>query len=248
MVAVLRLKGVIIIIFIDDILVLGITFEECSVSVKMVLDLLNHLGFIIKPEKCTLTPSTKFTYLGCVWDTVLWRVGVKEKREIAIRKAASDILESESVSVRKFARLLGKIRSTEGFLPLARARSRAMGFDFSAVCKTPMDYANKFFPSDQTRDELKYWATFPQGGSCLISPVDLQVHSVDTDASPEYYGWYWQQQLFSDQFTGKWKDMHINIKELYALRQFIIEHLNALENSLVCWRVDNNSALAAIKK
>ena len=104
-------------------------------SVKMVLDLLNHLGFIIKPEKCTLTPSTKFTYLGCVWDTVLWRVGVKEKREIAIRKAASDILESESVSVRKFARLLGKIRSTEGFLPLARARSRAMGFDSRQYAK-----------------------------------------------------------------------------------------------------------------
>ena len=247
-VAVLRLNGVIVIIYIDDILVLGISFDECAKSVKMVLDLLNHLGFIIRPEKCNLTPSTRFTYLGCVWDTVLWRVGVKEKREAGIRRAATDVLESKSVGVRKFAQLLGKIRSAEGFLPLARARSRAMGFDFSAVCKSKEDYAKKFFPSEHACAELKYWATFPEGESCLISPIDLPVHSVDTDAAPDGYGWYWQQQLFSEKFFGKWKDMHINIKELYALRQFVRKHTDDLENSLVCWRVDNTSALAAIKK
>ena len=247
-VTVLRLKGVIIIIYIDDILVLGMTFEECSKNVKMVLDLLSHLGFIIRPEKCTLTPATRFVYLGCVWDTASWRVGVKEKREKAIRKAATVVIKSEAVTVRTFSRLLGKIRSTDGFLPLARARSRAMGFDFSAVCKSKEDYSKKFVPSEHARAELKYWATLPEGESCLISTIDMPVHSVDTDASPDGYGWYWQQKLFSESFTGKWKDLHINVKELYALRQFLRGNIDFLEKGLVCWRVDNSSALAAIKK
>ena len=85
---VLRIEGVIIIIFIDDILVLGRTYEECARNVEKVLDLLTYLGFIIHPDKCVLTPSTRFTYLGCIWDTVAWTVGTKEKREISIRQTA----------------------------------------------------------------------------------------------------------------------------------------------------------------
>ena len=102
-------------------MVLALFEDECMQHVKIVLDMLTHLGFIIHPEKCALTPSTTFVYLGNVWNTTLWRVGIKEKRETSIRSLASDILTKDMAAVRKFSRLLGKIRSTADALPLARA-------------------------------------------------------------------------------------------------------------------------------
>ena len=210
--------------------------------------MLRHLGFIIRPEKCTLIPSTNFVYLGNVWNTTLWTVGVKEKREASIRSLASAILGSDAVGVRRFSRLHGKIRSTADALPLARARCRAMAFDFSTVCKKPEDYNNLFSPSEEARKELEYWASFPVGQSTRISPVGLPVKTVDTDASDSSFGWYWKNDTFSDTFSVLWMEKHINVKELYALRQFLLRNLKDLEQCLLCWRVDNTAALAAIKK
>ena len=221
---------------------------ECRQHVKVVLDLLTKLGFIIRPEKCTLTPSTKFVYLGNVWDTANWTVGIKEKREISIRNLASKILKQETVGVRKFSRLLGKIRSTADALPLARARCRAMAFDFSAICKRPEDYSKHFIPSDQARTEMEYWASLPVGLTQLISPKSLPVFTLNTDASSTGYGWYWKNTNYSASFTESWMSKHINVKELYALRQFLVENQGSLENCLLCWRVDNSVALAAVKK
>ena len=92
--------------------------------------MLRHPGFIIRPGKCNLIPSTTFVYLENVWNTNLWTVGVKEKRETSIRSLASVILGSDAVGVRRFSRLLGKIRSTADAFSLARARGRALAFDF----------------------------------------------------------------------------------------------------------------------
>ena len=210
--------------------------------------MLRHLGFIIRPEKCTLIPYTNVVYLGNVWNTTLWTVGVKEKREASIRSLASAILGSDAVGVRRFSRLLGKIRSTADALPLARARCRAMAFDFSTVCKKPEDYNNLFSPSEEARKELEYWASFPVGQSTRISPVGLPVKTVDTDASDSSFGWYWKNDTFSDTFSVLWMEKHINVKELYALRQFLLRNLKDLEQCLLCWRVDNTAALVAIKK
>ena len=128
------------------------------------------------------------------------------------------------------------------------ARCRAMSFDFSTLCKCPEDYYNQFSPSNEARREMEYWANFTAGQSTLISPVGLQTKSVDTDASDASYGWFWKNSNFSEYFSKLWLDKRINVKELYALRQFIINNQDDLENCLLCWRVDNSAALAAIKK
>ena len=95
---------------------------------------------------------------------------------------------------------------------------------------------------------MEYWANFTAGQSTLISPVGLQTKSVDIEASDASYGWFWKNSNFSEYFSKLWLDERINVKELYALRQFIINNQDDLENCLLCWRVDNSAALAAIKK
>ena len=105
------------------------------------------------------------------------------------------------MGVRRFSRLLGKIRSTTDAFPLARARCKAMAFDFSSVCKKPEDYNDLFSPSEEARKELEYWASFPVGQGTRISHVGLPIKTVDTDASDSSFGWHWKNYTFSDTFS-----------------------------------------------
>ena len=238
----------IMMIIFQDILVLGRTRAEYIRNVNMVLSLLKRLGFVINEEKCHIVPSTSFTYLGCVWQTEDWRVKLKPKREDNIRSSAKIILKSKKVTVRTVASFVGKIQSAVGVIPLARARTRALMYEFGAICKDKKSYNKLMSVSDRARKELQAWTELPAESSMLISTEGLSVVSVDTDASLEGYGWYWNNEIFSDSIPDQWKGFHINVLELWTLRQFMDTAGSDLHDLVLCWRVDNNTALAAVKK
>ena len=140
----LRKRGVTIIIYIDDILVLGKSYKECKEHANMVLRLLRTLGFLINEEKCRLEPDTFFTYLGCTWNTADWKVGLKQKRVVNIVKAAETLLAKYAVKVCEVARFLGRVQSTSGIVPLARLRSRAIFHEFSTIVNSSEDYNSSY--------------------------------------------------------------------------------------------------------
>ena len=63
-IATLRLDGHIIAIYIDDLINVGLTFDECVENVITSVKLLNSLGFIIHPDKSVFLPKQEITFLG----------------------------------------------------------------------------------------------------------------------------------------------------------------------------------------
>ena len=244
----LRKRGCIIIIYIDDILVLGKTYLECIKHRNMVLKLLEKLGFIVSHSKSVLEPSTKFTYLGCRWDTDAWTIRLKSKRVTDIKSLASDLLARKEVKVRDIARFLGRTQSAIGVVPLARLRTRTIMYEFSDIAKDVSAYEDYFEMSAQAKEELVLWEMLDENSSLPISPRGAPVAALDTDASDFGYGWYWNNDLFSDTFPLECADLHINEKELWTLMKFLQTKGEKLKDTVLCWRCDNNAALAAIKK
>ena len=54
----LKLRGIRMIIYLDDILVLSTTMEQCLIDAQIVVDTLASLGFMIKTKKSVTKPST----------------------------------------------------------------------------------------------------------------------------------------------------------------------------------------------
>ena len=244
----LRKRGVIIIIYIDDLLVLGKSYKECKKHVRIVLKMLRQLGFIINEEKCLLDPSTKFTYLGCCWDTERWTVSLKPKRIENIRALATELFKSDDVKVRDVARFLGRTQSAVGVVPLARLRSRAIMYQFTQIAKQPSDYFKYYKMNEQAREQLKIWQKVDANNCLPISNINKRIVSVDTDASDVGYGWYYQNAIVSEPFSKECQELHKNVKELWALMKFVEREGPELKDTLLCWRCDNNTALAAIRK
>lgn len=82
---VLRSKGFISMVYLDDFLCLGNSYNTCRVNVNKTIDLLRSLGFIVNTKKCCLIPKTRCKYLGFILDST--RMGLEltlEKKDSLI--------------------------------------------------------------------------------------------------------------------------------------------------------------------
>ena len=102
--------------------------------------------------------------------------------------------------------------------------------------------------NEQAREQLEIWQKVDANNCLPISNINKRVVSVDTDASDVGYGWYYQNDIVSEAFSKECQELHINVKELWALMKFVEKEGPELKDRLLCWRCDNNTALAAIRK
>ena len=79
-IACLRIEGVIVAIYIDDIIAIGDTYEKCLIGTIKTIKLFLKLGFIIHPEKSSLQPSQEITYLGFVFNSKEMLVTLTRKK------------------------------------------------------------------------------------------------------------------------------------------------------------------------
>ena len=78
-------RGVSIIIYIDDILVISETSDKCRRDAQFVINKLVELGLHIKLEKCSLHPSQSFYFLGFLWNTNTMLCQLPEEKLINIK-------------------------------------------------------------------------------------------------------------------------------------------------------------------
>lgn len=77
----LRQRGCKVVIYLDDILIVGRDFNECYRWVKMTKKALLSLGFVINKEKSILTPTQEIEYLGYKFNSNRMTLGLpKEKK------------------------------------------------------------------------------------------------------------------------------------------------------------------------
>ncbi|CAH1242611.1 Hypp6890 [Branchiostoma lanceolatum] len=108
-IAVIRSQGIRIIIYLDDILILSTSAQECRDNLKFVIDLLTSLGFLLNWEKSQLIPTQKITFLGMVIDSLLLTFSLPEEKVKNLVQICSSLQGSQQISLRQLARVLGKM-------------------------------------------------------------------------------------------------------------------------------------------
>ena len=79
------------ILYIDNILVVGIKKADCKDKVIYVAKVLENLGFLLNLVKISTEPSQVVTYLGFIWDLQSWMVSLKPSREVKIHDLAAKL-------------------------------------------------------------------------------------------------------------------------------------------------------------
>jgi len=103
----LRRQGVVMVIYMDDLLVVGRSREGCVAHLSAVIHLLEDTGFTINYTKSVVTPSQQMDFLGNHFDTVSMKITLTPKRLQDILGVARSLSQQRVTTLRRLAAFLG---------------------------------------------------------------------------------------------------------------------------------------------
>ena len=94
---ILRRINIKIIIYLDDILLIGHSLEELVMSRDTVMFLLQHLGFIINWKKSVLTPVQEIEFLGLTINSVTLELSLNKTKTQKVVSERQNLLNNPQV-------------------------------------------------------------------------------------------------------------------------------------------------------
>lgn len=243
----MRHRGFRSVIYLDDWLCLGDSYEECQRNVTESLKLLNCLGFVVNFDKSCLNPQQCCKFLGFIYNSVDMSISLPLDKRHKILQLVQKFSRLPVVTIREFAHLLGVLTSACPAVKYGWLYTKELERQKYLVLTKHQSYEAKFKPPASILPDLKWWleninsTTFPLETSNFV----LEIF---TDASRTGWGAYCN----NNRVNGGWKDIeldfHINYLELLAvflgLKCFAREH----SNCSILLRVDNTTALSYINR
>jgi hypothetical protein len=183
--------GIRTIFYLDDILVLGSMFQICLSNLQEALSLLMKAGFIINWEKSSLIPTTNFTFLGMLWDSVQGTLSLPQDKLERLRSQAAFLLEQPTPTCRQVMVLTWLVAAFHRAVPLLRLKGRYLQLSLNSVYSSAADLLERVVLLPEAWRDL-LWVSRLQAEDCH-SPLwpfmaEDCVIEVQTDASDQGWG------------------------------------------------------------
>ena len=250
----LQARGHRVIIYIDDILILGNTKEECERSVQAVRSCLHDLGARINEEKSHTIPTQKLEYLGFILDSKEMKIWTPAKKLLNTKKALKGFLRGDSATPREAASVLGKLNSLSDALLPARVRTAAIhDFKVQTLKRSNDGWDKRATIPQAAKNDAQWWLKNLQAlnGRCIHPPK--KDYDAGTDASD--FGWgAWirtpegRLHRWGGLFTTEQAKEHINYKELLAVKYFLESCPVDLQGKTVDVGIDNTTTIWYLRK
>ena len=125
----LRLQQVTVTGFIDDLIILGRSFIECERNIKLIVTLLDNLGFAFHPDKSMFATARSIKHLGFVIDSQSMTISLTQKIKGYIKQLCHRVLQKKILIIKKIVRLLGKFMSSFPAVRFSPLYSRSLERD-----------------------------------------------------------------------------------------------------------------------
>ncbi|XP_028411552.1 uncharacterized protein LOC114534197 [Dendronephthya gigantea] len=222
-VAALRQRGIRLVIYLDDILIMAESTALGLHQAASALNLLEGLGFVVNYKKSQLVPGQLIEFLGFLIDSTKLTLQLPREKLRKIRKKCQTLLSGTEISVRELSKFLGLLTSSiQAIFPaplhykhLQRLKNTTMSSTQSYEAIVTLDTT--------AREEVVWWRDHLQawnGKALFQQPVDLVI---ETDASRKGWGAYCEGVSTGGPWCSEEKRLHINCLELLAGSFAIVE-------------------------
>ena len=135
-IALLRTRGISLIIYLDDLLIAAGTYIDCLNHTKQVISLLESLGLRINYEKSIIIPTQKLEFLGFIIDSTSMSLALPVGKIQSIKSSARKLLRTKgTISIRQLSRFIGLCTSAKYAVPQAPLHYRSLQFLRNSVLK-----------------------------------------------------------------------------------------------------------------
>ncbi|CAG2200009.1 unnamed protein product [Mytilus edulis] len=246
----LRSKGHCNTPYIDDSLLVSKTFSGCQSNIIDTVQLLDHLGFTIHPDKSVLQPTQIIVFLGFVINSITMCIRVTTEKADNIIKLCSRLILKKEITIREFAQVIGKLVATEPGVQYAPLYIKSLEITKDLLLK--QNYGNfdaKMTLSDGNISDLNWWVNNINSSFKPMTLTDPQF-ILNTDSSNTGWGAVVQDTLFKTKgfWSNEEQKNHINFLELKAAYLALIWFCSSRNNVHVKVYLDNMVAVNYINK
>jgi hypothetical protein len=235
-------SGIRLVIYLDDLLIVGSSLEECSASVCLVIKVLQSLGFLINFGKSETLPTQCMEYIGLIINSVSMSFHLTERKIDDIKRLSRETLKKKKFSLRELAKIIGNVNWASYAVNFAQAHFRNLQSLYNSFPKDDLDLIVSL--TQEARSDLSWWLTeadFPSGKAILTSRPDLRLAS---DASRTGWGVVCLDIRTGGPWTRSELLLHINGLELLAA----LKSLECFTASVRDWsveiQIDNKAAVS----
>lgn len=124
---------------------------------QLVSSTLENLGFLVNYEKSAMTPSPSMEFLAFLLDSTTMSLALPDEKVHKIQRECQKALTVSSLTLRKFARLIGLLNSSiQGFFPALLHHRHSQNVKNRHLC-SPINYESEMHLSPQAREDLTWW-------------------------------------------------------------------------------------------
>ena len=110
-IAYFRFLGFRVVIFIDDLILIASSYDECLQQLEILKSTLCELGFTVNVEKSQLAPVNEILYLGFLINSIAMTLHLPADKLMKIVSACKALLAKHQPSVRDVAKVTGLLVS-----------------------------------------------------------------------------------------------------------------------------------------
>ena len=252
-IALLRQRGLRVIIYLDDLLLLHSDPKELEKLFLEVCQLLTDLGFLIKKEKCSIAPVQSLVFLGALINSLTMTLAVPLTKLQELQCEAQALKKKKICTIKELSALLGRMTQMSkigvGSAPL-HYRSLQKQHIKSIHRYGILARRQQITLTPEAMADLEWWtSTKPLEENSV--PIMEQTHSITIQTDASRLGWGAVCQGKRRGVTGTQKNKKlIDVLELKAAHLAIqsYQDLCQLPGKRLLLQMDNTTAVAYINK
>lgn len=244
----LRKKGLLSVIYLDDILLVAPSRRACKNNVRASVELLEYLGFVINYNKSNLEPSQRVDFLGITYDSRRMTLELPETKKQKCLYLLEEFSPGKIVSIRQWSSFVGSINACCPAVKYGRLYTREFErVRYLELLKNNNNYDEKIRIPEKLEPTLTWWKENIPKCSNPIRKGTYK-HEIFSDASTTGWGAFHEGETARGFWTEPEQKWHINRLELkaalFALKSFAKDY-NCCE---ILLRMDNTTAIAYVNK
>ena len=238
---ILRRQGIRVNCYMDDLLILGRTKQECQDATQTALDTLKMFGWQINTEKSSLTPAQQLDYLGFTLTTSLTpTISVQREKLTALKKDIRRLIaaghQRQGITARRLARTLGTLVANSPAIEPTPIMTRHL---FSCL-RQKTAWESLIYLDADAMEELNWWHANIREWKSTSTALTTPTMVMTTDASTTGWGAILEGHSTAHGFfPPEIQTRSSNYRELYAVFLALSAFKEKIHGQHLLLRTDN---------